>query len=117
LGIVIFTIGLIVYLFRVKTSTVSKACGGPVTINCYGWDPKHNVETYRTVTLNYDLKRTIDAATSIMWFSKCERKDQLIIDGKVYSIFGDCGSQKGCQLIRRDDKYYLIKEKLNIVKE
>lgn len=117
LGIVILAISSLVYLFRVKTSTVNRAHGGPVTIQFYGWDLDQRVETNRTVELSYDLKKTIDEATSVKWFCKCPIQDRLVIDGECYFIFGACGSQKGCQLIERGDKYYLIKEKLNIAKK
>ena len=117
LGIVILAISLIVYIFRVKTSTVNRAYGGPVTIQFYGMDMEQRVKTNRTVELSYDLKKTIDEATSVLWFCKCPIQDCLVIDGEYYDIFGACGSQKGYQLVERGDKYYLIEKKLNIVKK
>ena len=111
---------LVVFLvwYFIGKKTTNEALGGPVTIEFIGWkfaEKGHHSKTNRTVELNYDLKKTIDHSKSVMWFCKCPVQDDLIIDGEVYTIFGDCSSQKGCQLVEHGDKYYLIKETLNIV--
>ena len=66
----------------------------------------------KAVVLNYDLQATIDKATATSWSCKCEIQEELTIDGKTYTVFGDCNSQEGNQLIRRGAKYYLIAKKL-----
>ncbi|MFZ2653837.1 MAG: hypothetical protein WAX69_02875 [Victivallales bacterium] len=113
----IFLIALFLYFFIGKKAFANKALGGPVKIEFLGMKPDNNITTNRTVELNYDLKKTIDNARSIKWSCKCQCKDSLVINGEYYTIFKDCRSQDGCQLIRRGDNYYLIKKKLSIIEK
>ena len=113
----IFLIALFGYFFLGKKVFANKALGGPVTIEFFGMKQHNNIKTNRTVELNYDLKKTIDNARSVKWSCKCQVKDSLIIDGEYYTIFGNCRSQDGCQLIRRGDNFYLIKDKLSITEK
>ncbi len=103
-----------------KKENASEALGGTTTITFLGWNRDETgkqIKTNRIVELNYDLKNTIDNAKNIIWDCKCPHQDTLIIDNEFYSIFGDCDSQDGYQLVRREDNYYLIKKKLKIIEK
>jgi hypothetical protein len=100
-----------------KRATADEALGGPVTVTLQDWQSSkngYNNETNRSVELSYDLKKTIDNAKSLKWSCKCPIQDKMTLDGEFYCVFGKCKSQDGCQLIRRNDLYYLIKRKLEI---
>ena len=66
----------------------------------------------KKLVLSYDLEATIAKAISTEWSCKCEVQETITINDKRYTIFGDCKSQKGNQLIELGDKYYLISKKL-----
>lgn len=100
-----------------KRATADEALGGPVTVTPQQWSSSkngYNSETNITVEFNYDLKKTVNQAKSISWNCKCPVQDMMTIDGEYFCVFGKCGSQDGCQLIRRNDQYYLIKRKLEM---
>lgn len=68
----------------------------------------------KPVELNYDLNLTIEKSKSMKWGCKCPIKNTVIVDGKVYTVFGACESQNGNQLIKYGSEYFVLKKKLQV---
>ena len=102
--LIVLVVGAFAYLHYEAPLVINNPTGGATEV----------VSENQHYTLSYDLKATIDNATSMDWGCKCPIGPTFKIDGEVYTVFEDCSSQDGNQLIQRGDKYYLISAKLDI---